>query len=142
MSAWTDPEVHRWTFDPLPQLRVVDILCVQNNAVGQISSGHGLILTAEKLGTAFRPEPIRCNNEVPSVLSPSLGGDLGNAKVNVLHPIAKLELDAQLFSLVVERELEIYAVEVDERGAVLLADMLVEIGFYSERSAGVSMDDE
>lgn len=32
--------------------------------------------------------------------------------------------------------------EIDEGGAVLLADMLVEIGFYSECSAGVSMDDE
>jgi hypothetical protein len=32
--------------------------------------------------------------------------------------------------------------EIDKRGAVLLADMLMEVGFYGERSSGVSMDDE
>jgi hypothetical protein len=33
-------------------------------------------------------------------------------------------------------------VKIDEWGAVLLADMLVEVGFYGERSARVAMDDE
>lgn len=53
-----------------------------------------------------------------------------------------MECDAELLCTGIQGLLEVHSVQVDERGAILCADILVKGGFIGEDLTGIAMDRE
>lgn len=140
MRARPNPKMTLRVLNPSPQFRIRDLLRPEHNPIRQIPRRQGIVLLPLETFPTFRPQPVRRDDEVPTVGLPGERVDRGGVEIEAVNALVEVEFHAEVLGAGEERLLEVDAVEVDEGGLVFRADVGVELVFVGEDLAGVFVD--